>query len=151
MIPIPEQIVTRREELGLSEVDVAEACGMSIYEYGDVEAYDNELVQQVDLSHAKRLCRVLNLDFLTLVGAGKDTTDRQAEDSNAGRMLRNEIFQQARLRLGLSVEHVADVVGYEPIAIESIETDPNDIETRSVKLFLDLCQVLQLDPRLVLE
>ena len=45
---INEIIRMRRKVVGLEEIDVADALGMTIYSYGDIESYEHEFSTRID-------------------------------------------------------------------------------------------------------
>ncbi len=64
--PINEKIKNRRLELRLNDVEAAYQIRQSIYEYGDIESYADEIFVVVPLYHIKKLCSTLKMDFFTL-------------------------------------------------------------------------------------
>jgi transcriptional regulator with XRE-family HTH domain len=62
-----ELIKSRRVSLGLTDVQVAEKTGVSIYEYGDIEQHIDEISTVTELGQVRRLCKALDLDMFQLV------------------------------------------------------------------------------------
>ena len=67
-IPINEKIRLRREELDLSDTEVARASRLTIHSYGDIESDADEIRNIVPLYHVKKISEVLRLPLLELFG-----------------------------------------------------------------------------------
>jgi hypothetical protein len=66
--PINEKIKTRRLELGLRDVELAQRTGLSIYQYGDLEDYPDYIFLVAPLYYVKKVCGVLRVNLLSLFG-----------------------------------------------------------------------------------
>ncbi|HZE92913.1 MAG TPA: hypothetical protein VE029_14565, partial [Rhizobacter sp.] len=58
----------KRLEMGLSDVEVAERLGLTVFELGDIEQHDDELETAVSLRTARRLCSLLKLPLEKVLG-----------------------------------------------------------------------------------
>jgi transcriptional regulator with XRE-family HTH domain len=63
-----ERIRRRREELGKSDVEVAERLGVNDASYADLELHDDELTSVLSLSQAMTLASILNVSLDSLLG-----------------------------------------------------------------------------------
>ena len=70
---IAERIKQLRKEAGKSEREVAAALDMTIYEYGDLEAYDNEIIDAVTLPTAQKVAAYFNKSLLELLAPEQET------------------------------------------------------------------------------
>jgi len=132
---INQTIRQRRIELGLTERDVADSCGITIDAYCDVELYADELNACLELKDVRRLSGVLELGLFALFGL---------DDAAAGTSNRNCVIAKQRLLLGMSVEQLAEQLGFEAHAVEEMERDPDFLESWSVKLVERLSAALKI-------
>lgn len=133
---INKKIKQGRLNCGLSDVALARRLGISIYEYGDIESYDDELASVVDLHVVRQLCQILDIDPFDLLGISKDNAYADQK--------RNELIISQMKNLGISNEELADTIGFEVVAIEEMRTDPDFLETWTVDLIKELAGALQL-------
>lgn len=147
-----ETIQTRRLELGLSESEVASQTGISIHEYGDIEQYAEEFTSVLPLSAARRLCEVLGLDMLRLIGLDSGSTPNAPVSQPISQLVpRNEQVSQGRNALGISRDQLAERLGFEEEILEKIESDPQFLETLPIELAIALAKELVLPPQFFLK
>src|ERR1700676_366490 len=131
-----EVIQKAREQAGMSDTEAAARSGLSIYEYGDVEAHDDEFTTAIPLSAARPICRALHLNLEELLAleplAGADL--RSAFPADLAGLSRNVVLRKKRESLGLSVTEMADAIGFEDTAIERAEADNDYLETLPVQV-----------------
>jgi transcriptional regulator with XRE-family HTH domain len=142
---INEKIVQRREEMGLSEKEVADKTGLGIYHYGDVEAYEHEVMQSLDLYEFKLVCQVLDLEPLDLLEGSKEKLD-EILDSEP----RNVLINRKRIELGLSEEELGERVGFYGDAIHEMERDAEYLESWCLEDIIVLANVLDIPKRVLL-
>ena len=141
---INKVIKERRLKLGLSEETVANIAGLSIYEYGDVEAYPKEFYDQISLGQASMVCDALALDIIALLpecGAREDL-NRQVN--------RRELVIEARKRTGLSRDDLAQQIGYETVAVARLEEENGYMDTMCISAILAIAGALEVDPCLLI-
>lgn len=134
---INETIKQARITCGLSDVELAGRLGITIYEYGDIESYDDELTSVVDLHVVRQLCQTLHIDPFELLEIPKD-------DSCPLDKKRNELIISQMKSLGISNEELADTLGFEVVAIEEMRGDPDFLETWTFDLIKELAEALRL-------
>jgi transcriptional regulator with XRE-family HTH domain len=141
-----EVIQKAREQAGMSDTEVAARSGLSIYEYGDVEAYDDEFTTAIPLRAAKAICGALHLNLTELLAleplAGADL--RSAFPADLVGLSRNVVLRKRRESLGLSIPEVADAIGFEDIAIEQAEADCGHLESLPIQVIAGLAVRLKL-------
>jgi transcriptional regulator with XRE-family HTH domain len=126
MVDINEKILQRREQLGLSDVEVAEKADIGIYAYGDIESYETEATTLVPLPDLKRLCKVLDLELMELLDIPE-----QPLDALICSKPRNVLVREMREKKGLSQDELANQTGFYSWAITAIESDPNNLDSDS--------------------
>jgi len=112
--------------------------------YRDVEAYESEFKDMLDLAKAKSICGLLRLDLFEVLALDPEVPRELLEAaSDRGGLGRGEFIRAHREAIGLSAEELADRVGYEAVLIESAETDPATLESRCLAVLVDLAKELQ--------
>ena len=141
MTPLHRLIKQRREQLGIGQGEIAERIGVSFYEYVDVERYDDEITQVLPLKHVRSLATVLGFELGTLLGVGS-----LAGKPSASSKPRHTILAEARNRLGMSVEKMADDIGYDERFVHCLETDDQTLETCPYDVLKTVAECLKLNP-----
>src|SRR6266542_1821569 len=108
-----DRIRSRRVELGLRDVDVAERVGLSIYEYGDLEQHADEFATAIALKDAQRLCGMLGLSLLDVLEIPGTAVSSSVSPQ--------QLIRDAREREGLTVAELADHIGFTDETVQSIE------------------------------
>jgi len=147
---LSEKIKSRREELGLSDVELAHACGLTTHSYCDIELYPDELCELVPLRAAKRLSSELRWNLLDLLEipcafcapAGKFEEEYSLPPS--------ELIRHQREKHGWSVDDLGNQVNYRGIEISELEADPNRIEDWRINDLKRLSAVLEIPLQLLL-
>jgi len=136
--------------LGFGEVEVAERCGLSVYEYGDIEQHRNEFFDVVHLRQARCLCEVLGLDPFAVfdLDCAFCTGDTVPRDDFS--LPRNELVRKMRVARRFSQDELGDEIGFETAAIENMENDPDFFESWSIELVSDLAAILKIPPQILL-
>lgn len=141
-----EVIQKAREQAGMSDTEVAARSGLSIYEYGDVEAHDDEFITAIPLRAVKAICEALHLNLVELLAleplAGADL--RSTLPADLAGLSRHVILRKRRESLGLSIPEVADAIGFEDIAIERAEADSGHLESLPIQVIAGLAGRLKL-------
>jgi transcriptional regulator with XRE-family HTH domain len=140
MIPINEYLRSRRNELGLSDIEVSAKSGLSIYEYGDLEAHSHEFYEQISMAQAKKICEVLKVNIRDFV------PECTSAVSSVPLLSRNLILSQERQRAGLTRKQLAEQIGYEVIAIEEAEASEENLDSMCLASVLDIANALKIDP-----
>jgi DNA-binding XRE family transcriptional regulator len=113
-------------------------------EYWDIEHHEDEGFTVAQLGKIRAIGRVLNLDILSIFGIGCQFC---ANDISVLKQLfppRNELISQRRMSLGLTRNQLGDRIGFETVAVEQMERDPDFLEQLSVELIGELAGVLEL-------
>jgi len=141
-----KKIRKRREELGLTESEIAERVGISIYEYGDIEQHANELVSVSPLNVVRKLCNVLNLDMMDLLEIPADGSQVVSSEDGRDKLIRSRMET-----LGMSEAKIASRLGYEDAAISQLVSDPSFLETWPIESIARLAVALRISPTLLIE
>lgn len=143
-----ETMRARRHALGLTMSDVASRSSLTIDEYADIEDHEGEARSVVHVRDLKRVCEVLNLDLLELMGIECPFCEQRS--ALVARSPRNELVQAQRRALGISEEELGDRVGFEKSAIQDLEADPDYLDGWSLSLVVRLAAELDLPPQRLL-
>jgi transcriptional regulator with XRE-family HTH domain len=141
MLSVNEILKQKREALGIDEVKISHLTGLSVYEYGDLEAYPNEFFDQISLGEAKRVCQVLQIDIKSLLPGCVESDNPQPRVIH-----RNVLVTQERERIGLTREQLANQIGYETVAIDQVEAEEGYLDSMSPSAILDIARVLKINP-----
>lgn len=136
-----EILKRRRGELGLSDVDVAEACGLTIEQYGDVEQHTDEFQTALTVLEARRLCAALKLRLPDVLGL---------PSIEPLKLKRSEAIRMARLKMNLSVNSFADLIGFESSIADRIEEEADFIDDLPIEVVTNIATVLNIPPVLLL-
>ena len=135
------RIKARRKELGLSQVELAEAIGekkQTIYKY------ENDVVKDIPLSKAIDLAQVLQTSVDELYGENYSTADIENSLTDAYKLLRkvhasvpiNEQIKSLRIANGITQEELALKVGYNSrSSIAKVEAGLIDLSQSKIEMF----------------
>ncbi len=146
---VNEKIRLRREELGLTEAEVARHAGLSRSEYYDVEAYADEAFSVVELGNLRALCEALQMDPLALFDLGNSAGVVGDEAPGMKPLERNDLVRARRGALGMSEEQLADRIGFEVVAVNEMERNPAFLDGWPMQLIVELAAILGVPPRLL--
>jgi transcriptional regulator with XRE-family HTH domain len=141
-----EVIKKAREQAGMSDTEAAARSSLSVYEYGDVEAHEEEFTTAIPLSAARAICKTLRLKLAELLSLEPlSSVDLRSDlPADLAGLPRNVVLRKRRESLGLSVTDVADAIGFEDVAIEQAEADNGHLDTLPVSVVAELAERLQL-------
>ncbi len=145
-----EAIKAQRLQLGLTEEEVAQKIGMSEAEYADLEQHSYEIYEITSLRNVKRVCEVLNLDFLRLLSLKCSFCKDSERYHDDYKLPRNELIRFRRNEMKLTTDALGERIGFAGTAIEAMEKDPDYLEDGlGIESIIDLSTELQI-PRQVL-
>jgi transcriptional regulator with XRE-family HTH domain len=137
-----DKIKEQRKKLGLTDLDVARKTKLSICEYGDIESYADEIFSVVPLYHVKKLCAVLEFDFLIFFKIACAFCEENKPYREEYYLSRSDVVRIRRNTMNLSTDELGDKVGFYGIAIENIETYTAHLESWVIDNILELsCQL----------
>jgi transcriptional regulator with XRE-family HTH domain len=145
------QVLSRRKQLGLTDIEVAMKAGISIASYGDIESYDDEIKDNVDLIVLKKLSSVLHVpifDFLDLKCEYCSTSQGSVKLYQGNR---SEIIKSARSALGKTQDQLADEIGFEVIAVQEMESDQYFLETWTADLIKILASAIKVPVQILMD
>jgi transcriptional regulator with XRE-family HTH domain len=145
-----ELIRARREELGLKVADVASKAALGGAAYRDIESYEDEAFTTVPLGTLRSITEVLGLDLLSMFGIECHLCSTADADVELFRLPRNELTSKRRTALGLTREQLGNRIGFETVAIEEMEQDPDFLERWSVELIQQLAIALKIPMHVLL-
>lgn len=138
---VNEFLKSARTSLGLSGREVCERTGLSIYQYSDLELRSDEFFDTISVADARKVCQALEVDLKCLIPRGEHRIANTA-GSHSG----SEVVTKTREGLGLSIEQVADRIGFETATVALVEEDEKNIEALNLSTVLSLAEVLEIDP-----
>lgn len=147
---VNEKIEARRNELGLSDVEVAKQVGLEIAWYGDVEAYPNEIYTTVELRKVKQLCEILKFDFFDLFEMKCVFCQENHLYLPDYSFPRHELICKKRIEHGLSQEELGHEVGFHVDAVRNFENDPDFLETWPIEYINNLADILRIPSQVLL-
>lgn len=140
MIKRHQMIKQRRESLSLTQRQMAELVGVTEATYDHVEREGDELTMAIPLKGARVLARTLGLDLGDLLGIGT----MPPPGASGQKYPRHRLVADARKRLGVSVEKMADDIGFEPIFVTELERDDGWLETFPSEVFEIVAKYLKI-------
>lgn len=126
----------------MTDIQVAAKAGLSIYEYGDLEAYENEAETVLDLRKLKALCEVLEISLFDMFSLERP----QSSYLSLNLKRRNDIVLTCREALGFSQDELGDKVGFHGYAIQEMENDSEFLESWCLGDVIALADILGLPP-----
>ena len=150
-IPVNEKIRARREELKLSDIDLARSTRLSIYEYGDVEQHSDEIHLVVPLYHVKKICEVLRLPFLELFGFPCAFCGEGVPHHDDYWLSRSSLVERRRKALGISIDELGDRAGFKGLEMRNVETYTAHLESWAIDNILELSAALQIPGQVLLD
>ena len=145
-----EKIKARRQEFGLTVVEVAKKVGLSIHDYGDIEMQVNEVFLYPELKYVKKICEVLKFNFFELFDMHCPFCEEGKQYLKDYSLPRSELIQKRRTEMGLSTSELGDDIGFEESAINDMEKDPNYLETWPIDYIKDLSRVIDVPLQILL-
>ncbi|GJL58492.1 MAG: hypothetical protein NPIRA03_13490 [Nitrospirales bacterium] len=115
---VSERIKQARLPDGVSDVELSRRLGITIYENGNIEFYEDELGSVVDLYVVRNLCRILHIDLFDLLEIPKG-------DSYSSGLKPNKLITSQMGNLGISNEELEGAIGFDVVAIEEMRTAPD--------------------------
>ena len=114
-------IKERRVQMGFSDLDVAKQIGLSIDWYYDIEAYEDEVSTNVDLAVLRKLCVVLDLNFLGVVTLFCNSEFYHTTAEKYFLMSGHKLIAARCHELALTIPDLADLIGFEEKFVERFE------------------------------
>ncbi len=105
---VSERIEALRQTSVKTDIEVAELLGLSIYEYGDLESYDNEIIDVVSVKTATHLAGLYNQSLLQLLVPELENRPK----THLSEVQLAEDTKAKILKEGLSSEDADDAVGW---------------------------------------
>jgi transcriptional regulator with XRE-family HTH domain len=131
-----------REQVGLSEVEVASRAGLSIHEYSDLEQHADEFISAISLAKAKALSKVLGCRLEDFLADEPLKTGSLAPEDPA--VSKPRLLQKRRVMLRMSESEVADAIGFDENTIKQAESDDKFLDTLPIQVLAELASTLQL-------
>ena len=147
---VNEKIKVRRQELGLTDVEVAKLAGLSIQDYSSIEMHVDEIVLYPHLYEVKEILKILKIDFFDLFEMHCDFCEEGKQYLKDYSLPRNELIHKRRIEMGLSASELGDRIGFEESAINDMEKDPNYLETWAIDFINDLSRVIDVPLQILL-
>jgi DNA-binding XRE family transcriptional regulator len=133
----------KREALGLTDYEIADLAGVPDNVYYDMENYANEAYRVATLGNLRRVINVLGIDISSIVElSGAEIISNSTQSLKEKK--RNEQIAEARKKLCLSQDALADAIGFYVEAVNSMEGDPDFLEKWSLELIAKLSETLNI-------
>jgi transcriptional regulator with XRE-family HTH domain len=126
---VSEKIAARRKQLGLSKLETAGLCQLSINEYDDIESHPDAVLEAALLRQMKDVCRMLRLELGELFAWPCAFCNEGKPFADEYRLARNELVRLRRTAMGLTVKDLGSRVGFHESEIDRLEGDPARIES----------------------
>ncbi len=147
----PDEIIRRqRLALGLSKKDVYEAIGLTASEYVDMEEFPSEAILVPPLAVLKKLCKVLNVDLLELIGEKCQCCQGKIQHLEYSGQPRHLLLARRREERGLSRKDFAEQLGFEEWVFVEMEQKEDFLEQRTVDFIRKLARKLALPVQVLL-
>ena len=149
MIDVTQKIAKRRMELNLKDTQVARQAGLSIDEYCDIEQHADEIYTVTPLGTVKNLVHVLGFDFMSLFEmpcafcGGEIIADEYS-------LPRNVLIRKRRENKNLSSDQLGDQIGFNAVAVDNMEFDPEFLETWPLDCIQILAQAIDVPLQILL-
>ena len=147
---VKHKLRQRRIELGLNMDDAAKLAGLSVSEYYDIEAHDDEIVDFIPLLEVKNLCQAYSLDLLELFEIQCPFCEKNKIYLAEYKLPRNELIKNKRISIGLSKEELSDIVGFYEVVITNMEADKIFLEEWVIYHITELSKTLDIPLQILL-
>lgn len=136
---VAERIQKLREASGETESEVAEAVGLSIYEYGDLEAYDDEIINVLRFGTANKVAGHFGLSLIQLlVTEGDAWPERYLSPEALAYLVKGKIAEE-----GMSLEEAETKAGW---YLESFLENPSSyLAEQPIMFLIDLSGFLDIN------
>lgn len=136
---VSERIQQLRLKAGIPESVAANALGLSIHEYGDLEAYDEEIIDVLSLKEARRVAAYFHQPLIELLVPAKGGWPKQILSPLAlAELTRQQIESQ-----GIPLEKAEDQLGW---YLKEFLSDPEAfIDENPIMFLIDLAKFLRID------
>ena len=145
------KIKARRTELGLTDAEVANRVGLTISSYFAIEHQENEIILYPELQQVKKICDVLKFDLFELLELNCTFCEETEAHVEKFSLPRNELIAIKRKEMGISAAELGDRVGFYESEIESLELNPEHLETWSIDFIKDLAKVISVPIQILLD
>lgn len=147
---INKVIESRRNELGLSERQVADSIGIELSSYYDIEFHADEILRGVELRQSKLLSSTLGIEMFELLSMECAFCDGGTAYLEEYRLPRHELIKVLREKEGLSQYELAERSDYYEKGIQAMERDPEELERAFVEDVQDLVAPLKVPLQILL-
>lgn len=131
-----EKLKCQRTNLGYSEEIVANSGGVSVSEYSDLEAYEDEIFNVAHLGEIRKICNILDMSILDLIGLDSCRS--------ADRNKLEDTLYTKRLEKGMSTLDVSDAVGIDESFVIHAEKDASSLDGWVIEPIRDYASVLEI-------
>ncbi len=118
---IRQIIKIQRETMGFNLEELANKIGITKESLRDIEDYDEE-IYDLDMATIRRISKILNVSLDSLF----DIKDEPKEMKN--KFSRNKIIKIQREAKKLSLEELAEMIGFYPEVLKKVEGEPEAID-----------------------
>lgn len=147
---VNQQLRQKRIELELKMDDAAKLTGLSVSEYYDIEAYDDEIFVVTPLRFIKKICQAYSFDLLVLFDIQCPFCKKNKIYLEEYKLPRNELVKNKRISKGMSKEELGDRINYYEAEITNIENDKNFLEEWVMEDFINLSTELDIPLQILL-
>jgi len=125
-----------RNLAGLTDVEVANQVGIGIEAYCDLEAYDEEIIEQISLNQALLLAEVFQISLLELL-------EPNSLKRPTLQISPTELGHQLKMNIGNNRDVVENEIGW---SLERFLSNPyEEIYQNPISFIQDICGYLEID------
>lgn len=139
---ISDTLKAKRLTMGLSELELARAAGITLDSYWDIENHDEEILVSVSFEEASKICNKLELDLIDLLCVCNPLLPLLME-SNCEKEIVGSWFLERRLALGWSVEELSEFLEFDLEFVKDLDTTPSKWVSLSISDLIRLCLCLK--------
>lgn len=148
---INEIIKNRRIELGLAESEITSFVGLMRSEYSDIELHEDEIFTVIKLCNVKKLCEFLGLDLFALLNLKCSFCEEGMPFAEEFSLPRNELIATRRRKMGISIDELAERIGFNEVEIENLEKNPDHLEAWPIDFIKDLASAIDVPIHILMD
>lgn len=148
---ISDRVSERRESLDISAEDMAQRLRINFPSYLDIEGYNEELMELVDLYVVKKLVKILQFDLLNLlqIECGFCGQGRLFESDYY--LSRPELIQKRREKMRLTQEQLGEKINFYAGEMAFLEKYTAHLESWRIDDILNLANTIDVPPQILFD
>ena len=136
--PVARRVREARQHLGLSEGDIASRLGITLSEYWDIEAHNDEAFECVSVRHLEHLATILGVSLTSLLfGSQIEASPTRISFATIAARLQELAASQGR-----TIDQLGDVVGWD---LTGVIANPESLDQFNLVGLRDVCRAIDID------